>query len=82
MAHLWERGVVVRSCGDWIQGQRELVVPAELKTSLAEFTVPVSSSWVALGQVSCMGSDLVCNHTLRIVADTHSIVAKLLSATQ
>ena len=45
-----------------VEGEVELIVPAELEASAAERVVALLSTGVTLGQVGGMGCDLVGDH--------------------
>mmetsp|Transcript_2080 Transcript_2080/g.3616 ORF Transcript_2080/g.3616 Transcript_2080/m.3616 type:complete len:280 (-) Transcript_2080:999-1838(-) len=61
--------VMHRSGRDRVQGQVELIVPAELESSLRQSIVPLLCPWVSFGQVGRMGSNAVRNDaSLHILA--------------
>ncbi len=53
---------MVRARRDRIHRQVELILPAEVETRLRQRIVPHTGFGVALGQVGCVGRDLVGNH--------------------
>ena len=64
-----QRLVVVRACRLRVQGQVELVLPAELEPRLGQRVVPRLRARVALGQVRRVRRDLVRDHAgLHVVA--------------
>ena len=64
-AHLGQRGVVEGARADRIQGQVELVLPAELKACERERVVAHRRRWVPLCEVRRVRRDLVRDHPLQ-----------------
>src|SRR6185312_11896109 len=56
--------VVVRAGGGGVEGQVELVLPAELEPRVGQRVVPGLRAGVALGEVGGVGGDLVGDHAL------------------